>query len=97
MAEEKAPEKRIISFTTKTITSTVYLTGNYKSSSSSKAKELTALVKGLLASGVWPSAKDAAISGVPAGTFIIVDDRNTPEQDFRVEIVPVYRKNKKEL
>ena len=94
MATEK---RKRVGFTTKTITPAVYLTGNYRSNSSAKAKELTALVQGLLAYGVWPSAKEASRAGVPSGTFIIVDDPKTPEQDFTVQIVPAYRGDKKEI
>ena len=98
MATEKEIGKRKrVGLTTKTITPAVFFTGNYNTNGQTKAKELTALVQGLLAYGVWKAAKDAAASGVPAGTFIIVDDPNTPEQDFTVQIVPAYRGGKKEI
>jgi hypothetical protein len=90
-------KRKTLGFSTRTITPAVFFTGNYKSSSSAKAKELTALVQGLLANGVWESAKAAAASGVPTGTFIIVDDPKTAEQDFTVEIVPAFRRSKKEI
>ena len=94
-AVEAAAIRKRVGLTVRTITPAVYLTGNYRSSSSAKAKELTDLVQGLLAYGVWKSAKDAAASGVPAGTFIIVDDPSTPEQDFTVQIVPAFRRDKR--
>ena len=80
--------KKIIPFTTRTITPAVFLTGEYSSKAEAKAAELTKLVQGLLAYGIWKDVKEAALSGVPAGTFIIVDDPNTPAQDFSVQIVP---------
>lgn len=71
-----------------TVVPSVYLTGQYSSSAEAKANELTALMKKLVASGIWDSATTAAKMGVPAGTFIIVDSRETPETDFTVEVVP---------
>jgi hypothetical protein len=98
MAKEIEPFKRkTLGFTTRTITPAVYLTGQYRRRPQAKAKELTALVQGLLANGVWESAEAAAASGVRTGTFIIVDDPKTAEQDFTVEIVPAYRRDKKAI
>ena len=71
-----------------TVVPSVYLTGQYSSSAEAKANELTALMQKLVASGIWESAVDAAKRGVPAGTFIIVDSKETPETDFKVEVVP---------
>jgi hypothetical protein len=88
--------KLTIGVTVDTITPTVYLTGDYSAAPEAKAKELTRLLKKLLASGIWKSAKDAAVGGVPTGTFIIVDDPNTAETDFTVEVVPYYRSKKDE-
>lgn len=85
-------KRRTLGYTVKTITPAVFFTGSYKADGKTKAKELTVLMQNLLSNGVWESAQDAAIKGVPAGTFIIVDDPNTPEQDFTVEIVPAFRK-----
>ena len=93
--EAAATKRKRVGLTTRTITPAVYLTSKYRSRSSAKSKELTSLVQGLLANGVWMSAYAAAKSGVPSGTFIIVDDPNTPEQDFTVEIVPAFRAQKK--
>ena len=74
--------------TVKTITPTVYLTGQYSASPEAKAKELTNLLKSLVAYGVWESALSAAEAGVPSGSFIVVDSKETMELDFSVEIVP---------
>lgn len=90
-------KRKTLGFTVRTITPTVYLTGEYRTRPQAKAKELTTLLQGLLASGVWSSAKDAAASGVPTGTFIIVDDPKTPDREFKVEIVPAFRRDKKEI
>jgi hypothetical protein len=86
--------RKSVSVTVNTITPSVYLTGDYSATPEAKAKELTKLFKNLLASGVWESAEDAALDGVPAGTFIIVDDPKTQETDFTVEIVSYYRSAK---
>lgn len=88
MATEK---NKNLPYKVNTITPSVYLTGNYSATPQAKATELTKLLKGLLSSGVWGSAREAAESGVPTGTFIIVDDPNTAAQDFQVEVVPFYR------
>ena len=80
--------KKNIGFTVRTITPAVFLTGEYSVRPEAKAAELTKLVQGLLAYGIYPSVKDAAANGVPAGTFIIVDDPKTPEKEFSVQIVP---------
>lgn len=91
MAEETKAEtakRKKVGFTTRTITPAVFLTGEYTTAPVLKAAELTKLMQGLLVWGIWKDVKDAALSGVPAGTFIIVDDPNTPDQDFTVQIVP---------
>ncbi|MEY4331559.1 MAG: hypothetical protein RLZZ196_297 [Bacteroidota bacterium] len=85
-------EKASVGFNVRNITPAVYLTGEYNSKPEAKAVELTRLVKGLLANGIWSYAADAAKAGVPAGTFIIVDNPETKEKEFTVEIVPFIRK-----
>lgn len=97
MAIEKEPIRRKnLGFTVRTITPAVFLTGEYNSRPEAKAAELTKLINGLLANGVWSSKEDAFYSGIPAGTFILVDDPKTPEKDFNVEIVPFIKRKKKE-
>jgi hypothetical protein len=75
-----------------TITPAVYLTGEYSASPQAKAAELTKLLQNLLSTGVWDSAQKAAISGIPTGTFVVVDNPDTPAGDFQVEVVPFYRR-----
>jgi hypothetical protein len=87
-------QKKLLPFTVRTITPAVFLTGEYSTPSADKAKELTKLLQGLLAPGVYSSAKAAAERGVPAGTFVVVDDPSTPEEVFSVEIVPTIRKRR---
>jgi hypothetical protein len=87
-------QKKVVGFTTKTITPAVFATGEYKSKPEAKAVELTRLLKGLLANGIYENVLDAAKKGVPTGTFIIVDNPETPEQEFTVEIVPFIRRKK---
>lgn len=52
-----------------------------------KAAELTAFIESLLRPGIYPSSAQAYEEGVPVGTFIIVDDPNTDEREFKVEVV----------
>ena len=49
-------------------------------------------MQNLLVYGIWPSAQEAANSGVPQGSFIIVDPKETPETDFLVQVVPARNK-----
>ena len=93
MADVKKPIK-VVGFTTKNITPAVFATGEYKSKPEAKAVELTRLLKGLLANGIYQNVLEAAEKGVPTGTFIIVDNPETPEQEFTVEIVPFIRRKK---
>lgn len=86
MAQETLPA------TVNNICPKVYETGQYSSTPEAKAAELTELLKSLLVYGVFSSAIEAAAEGVPAGTFIIVDDPATPATDFTVEIVPLYKR-----
>ena len=55
-----------------------------------KAVELTTLVAALLRPGIYDSIERAQEKGVPAGTFIIIDDPETPEYEFNIQIVPAY-------
>jgi hypothetical protein len=77
-----------------TVVPSVYLTGQYSSSAEAKANELTVLMQKLLASGIYPSVIEAAQKGVPAGTFVIIDDPKTPAEEFAVQIVPRIFKKK---
>jgi len=85
MATER---KKVIGVTTKTITPTVFLTGQYQVNAEAKAAELTRLMQNLLAFGVFPNVIVAANKGVPAGTYVVVDDPTTPDKEFSVQVVP---------
>jgi hypothetical protein len=80
--------QRVNGVTTRTITPTVFLTGQYQVSAEAKATELTRLMQALLAFGVFPNVIDAAQRGVPAGTYVVVDNPLTPEMEFSVQVVP---------
>jgi hypothetical protein len=82
------PVQRVNGVTTRTITPTVFLTGQYQISAEAKAAELTRLMQALLAFGVFPNALEAARRGVPAGTYVVVDNPETPEMEFSVQVVP---------
>jgi len=81
-------ERRPVGVTVKTITPTVFLTGLYTANPEAKATELTRLLQNLLEFGIWENVLDAAKNGVPAGTYVVVDDPKTPAKDFSVQIVP---------
>lgn len=66
----------------------VYETGQYSSTAEDKASELTLLLQSLLVYGVFESLAEAVAADVPAGTFVIVDDPETPDLDFTVQVVP---------
>jgi hypothetical protein len=83
-----ATENKVTGVTIRTITPTVFLTGQYQISAEAKATELTRLMQALLAYGVFPNAADAAQKGVPAGTYVVVDNPATPVEEFSVQIVP---------
>ena len=83
-----ATENRVTGVTIRTITPTVFLTGQYQVSAEAKATELTRLMQQLLAYGVFESALAAARGGVPAGTYVVVDNPATPVEEFSVQIVP---------
>jgi len=85
MATER---KKVIPVTTRTITPTVFLTGQYQVNAEAKAAELTRLMQSLLAFGVFPNVIDAAKRGVRAGTYVVIDNPATPDKEFSVEVVP---------
>jgi hypothetical protein len=53
----------------------------------SKALELTNLLRMLLNAGVYRSVQDAYEDGVPVGAFVVIDDPETPELEYNVQIV----------
>lgn len=83
-----ATEKKVIGVTTRTITPTVFLTGQYQVNAEAKAAELTRLMQQLLAFGVFSDVIEAAKKGVPTGTYVVIDDRATPQVEFSVQVVP---------
>ena len=85
---EAADAAKVQGVTTRTITPTVFITGQYGVNPEAVATELTRLMQQLLAYGVFPSAIEAAKKGVPTGTFVVIDDPETPDIEFSVEVVP---------
>jgi len=53
----------------------------------SKALELTNLLRMLLNAGVYRSVQDAYEDGVPVGAFVVIDDPETPDLEYNVQIV----------
>ena len=45
------------------------------------------LLRMLLNAGVYDSVQAAYEDGVPVGAFVVIDDRETPELEFNVQIV----------
>jgi hypothetical protein len=84
-----ATRKKIQPVTVRTVTPKVYRTGLYSSTTESKTAELTLLLQGLLVNGVFENINDAVKEGVPAGTLVVIDDPNTGNLDFTVEVVPI--------
>ena len=41
----------------------------------------------LLNAGVYRSVQDAYEDGVPVGAFVVIDDPETPELEYNVQIV----------
>jgi hypothetical protein len=60
-----------------------------------KAIELTQLIQKLVSIGVYQSIEQAIKNEVPSGTFILIDDPETGELDFNVQIVPDYISERK--
>jgi hypothetical protein len=70
------------------VSSSVYNTSKVRAVDASiKARELSVLVQKLLSAGIYESIDDAVKQGVPAGTFVIIDDPKTPDFDFDVKVV----------
>jgi hypothetical protein len=70
-----------------TIVPSVYTIGQYSTTADQKAAQLTTLLQDLLSLGVFNSMEIAFSKGVPVGTFIVVDDPETPETEFSVQVV----------
>jgi hypothetical protein len=94
-----------IGFTVRNITPAVYLTGLYTASPQAKAAELTRLLRGLLDLGIWSSTQEAFSNGVPAGTFVLVDngrldaaaaDSREAARTIEIQVVTAVRKKKEE-
>lgn len=98
-------ERKNVGFNVRNITPAVYLTGNYNSRPNAKAAELTKLFRGMLDLGIWSSTQEAFLNGIPAGTFILVDNGKlaaAPEaaaeaaRTIEVQVVTAVRKKKEE-
>ena len=70
-----------------TVVPQVFFLSQYSTTQAQKAAELTIIVKGLLSVGIYTSLQAAFDAGIPVGTFVIIDDPETPEKDFLVQVV----------
>lgn len=70
-----------------TIVPKVYFLSQYGVSVEKQTAELTTILQSLLSTGVFESVQAAFENGVPVGTFVIIDDPNTPDKDFSVQVV----------
>ena len=77
----------IDTITVDTIVPQVYVLLQYSTTGDEKAAALTEILKGLLSLGVYPSVDMAYLRGVPVGTFVVIDDPETPETDYSVQVV----------
>jgi hypothetical protein len=81
----------INTLTLDTIVPSVFVLGQYGVSSASQAAALTTILQNLLSLGVYESIDAAYSKGIPVGTFVIVDNPETPDKDFSVEVVQATR------
>lgn len=77
----------IDTITVDTIVPQVYVLLQYSTTGDEKAAALTKILQGLLSLGVYPSVDMAYLKGVPVGTFVVIDDPETPETDYSVQVV----------
>jgi len=77
--------------TVNTVVPSVFVLGQYGVSGASQAAALTTILQNLLSLGVYESVDDAYTQGIPVGTFVIVDDPETPDKEFSVEVVRATR------
>jgi hypothetical protein len=74
------------------VSSLVYVTSDVtvNEPAEAKAAELTTLLKALLSVGIYDSVESAQKKGVFPGTFILVDDPETEEEEFTIQVVGDY-------
>ena len=70
-----------------TIVPQVYFLSQYGVKSTQQAAELTTILQSILNIGVFASMEEAYKSGIPVGTFVLIDDPETPDKDFSVQVV----------
>ena len=73
--------------TVDTVVPSVFVLGQYGVSGASQAAALTTILESLLLIGVFTSVEQAYKLGVAVGTFVVIDDPETPEQEFSVQVV----------
>ena len=90
----RAPLARevIDTITVDTIVPQVYVLLQYSTTGDEKAAALTEILQRLLSLGVYPSVDMAFQKGIPVGTFVVIDDPETPETDYSVQVVRSTRK-----
>jgi hypothetical protein len=77
-----------------TISPKVYGIASITTSGSEKAQLLTDLFKSILDYGVFRSVEEAYIKGIPEGALVVIDDPETPEVEFNIQVVKeVYKKD----
>ena len=83
--------------TVDTIVPSVFVLGQYGVSSASQAAALTTILQNLLSVGIYESIDNAYTKGVPVGTFVIIDNPETPDTDFTIEVVRATRLDNKDV
>jgi hypothetical protein len=74
--------------TTLNASSSVYQTSKINQRNQQlKAEELTLLIQKLLSVGTFESIGEAVQAGIKRGTFVVIDNPNTPKREFKVVLI----------
>jgi len=85
----------LVPATVDTISPKVYGISSITTSGEEKATELTDLFRSILDYGVYDSVEAAFLNGVPAGALVVIDDPETPEVEFNIQVVKeIYREER---
>lgn len=77
----------VVPATVDTVAPKVNGIASINSTGDQKANELTALFQSILQYGVFDSIEDAYANGVPVGALVVIDDPETPEVEFNIQVV----------
>ena len=89
--------ERINPISVDTVVPQVFFLSQYSTTGAQKAAELTNIIQSILNLGIYPSMDSAYEKGIPVGTFVLIDDPETPEKDFSVQVVYATSEREKEV